>query len=126
RETLSLCFYLINISFFWPLLCIERGMKFFILMILSSLFVSCGKNIHFETPSDLIETYMTPAKDGLSELEYSYQLDGVSEGVYCSTGHHKFKTFGEVCKALLNDQLNNSCAQDTRIELYNSHNCKSK
>lgn len=85
---------------------------------------SCGKNAHFETPVDLMNAYTTPVKDGASEVPFSYKLEDSSNGTYCTTGYHEFTSLEETCKALLNDQLNNSCARDQRVNLYYNHDCQ--
>ena len=82
-------------------------MKLIVLVILSGVFVSCGKP---ET------TYVVrPA----SAEEYKYELKSSS----CSTGVQSFATLQQTCEGLKNDQLNNFCAKSEREALFINHNC---
>lgn len=49
---------------------------------------------------------------------YSYELGNTK----CSTGEHSFETMGEICQALLDNDLNNNCVEHQRKELHAS-NC---
>lgn len=74
-----------------------------ILILLSLVFtVSCGKKVKVVKPA-------TP-----EAYHYNFSLKG------CSTGEHNYFTLNEACEALLKDDLNNGCAKDERIKLFNS------
>lgn len=91
------------------------------LLILTSLFlISCGKNSRFESPTDLISAYTAPTKGSVEEVLFTYELSAGG----CTTGYHEFTSFEATCEALLNEDLNNSCAKDKRVSLYETSGCR--
>lgn len=64
-------------------------------------------------PWDRPQVYTTSVEPAEAE-EYQYELGNNK----CSTGSHSYTTLVEVCEALLNDELNNNCVEQQRLELY--------
>ncbi|NUN04919.1 MAG: hypothetical protein HUU57_04065 [Bdellovibrio sp.] len=67
------------------------------------------------TPVVPADTTVTPLPGGTqsSVFTYEYKYNG------CSTGKHTLNSKQDYCNALLNDVLNNQCAREMRIEVYN-------
>lgn len=88
--------------------------KLLLKLILITLFVSCGKDGAFVTDKKIIYT-VKPAT--AEKYEYELRIDG------CTTEIQTFDTFLEVCQGLKDEELNNSCAQDGREELFEKSAC---
>lgn len=67
------------------------------------------------TPVAPADTTVTPLPGGsqTGTFTYEHKYNG------CSTGKHTLNSKQEYCNALLNDALNNNCAREMRIEVYN-------
>lgn len=90
-------------------------MKKLSLLLTLMIFISCGKDSPLIPGSDTVTYKYEPAEGE----EYSYELRGTA----CTTGVHTYTTFEEVCSALTDEELNNSCAEDKRIELFTNEEC---
>lgn len=86
-------------------------MKIIILVSLSILFVSCGKEAMPWEQSIQVQS-VKPAEP----VDYSYELQSQK----CTTGKHEFDTLIEVCEALKNNDLNNDCALEEREKLFST------
>lgn len=68
---------------------------------------------------------LAPRQTNIIELEpaelepFTYQL--LDED--CSTGRHEFHTLREICEALRDDELNQSCAAEERENLFVTAEC---
>ncbi len=83
-----------------------------LLVFLSLFFVSCGKNA---MPWDRPAIYTSNIEPAEAE-EYQYELGNNK----CSTGSHTYSKLLDVCEALLDNNLNNHCVEQKRLELYAS------
>lgn len=88
-------------------------MKAFLFAFIAIFLVSCGKNSLPWKPETVYVDSTEPAK---AEM-YSYELGDKS----CTTGNHEFYTVDQACQALLDNELNNNCVEEERLELYESH-----
>lgn len=79
--------------------------------------MSCGKDFKIESPTELIAGYMEPTKASEDPVAYSYEFYGSK----CTTGKQEAYTLVEICQKLQNDALNNSCAEEERVSLYQLH-----
>lgn len=91
------------------------GMKNIVIISALLMLVSCGKN---PLPWNKDMVAMEAVEPAQAEM-YSYELGNRD----CSTGKHSFHTFVEVCHALLDNELNNHCVEEERLELHKS-NCE--
>ena len=89
--------------------------KLFMLSIFSILMVSCGKNSSVWPTHDVEAASVEPA----TSEEFTYQFSGFR----CNTGAQSSATFSGICEVLKDDELNQSCADDKREDLFLSANC---
>lgn len=83
-----------------------------VITFLGFLLASCGKNaMPWERPT----VYTTSVEPAEAE-EYQYELGNNK----CSTGTHSYSSLVQVCEALLDNELNNHCVEQQRLELYAS------
>lgn len=90
-------------------------MKLWILVLLSMLMVSCGKDSALWPTETVITESVAPAV----EEEYSYSFKQLS----CTTGEHKSESFFSICEKLKDNKLNNDCAETKRKNLFVSAEC---
>ena len=89
-------------------------MKILIFLSVLFVFVSCGKDSNI-IPKKQIVQKIEPAE----EEEFSYEMTGIN----CTTGEHFFGSHKEACDGLLDDSLNNNCAENKRMQLYENEQC---
>lgn len=89
-------------------------MRLLIFAIVFFSFISCGKEGTIIPKTQIIQK-IEPAE----EEQFSYEFRGNN----CTTGEHAFSTHAKACQALLNDELNNDCAHDRRVQLYENEQC---
>ena len=85
-------------------------------LVLIIFLASCGRAPGFMTQRE--EAALLNVDPAQAE-NYSYEFSTTK----CSTGVHSFDTFANACEALKNHELNNSCAEDLREELFVSELC---
>ena len=90
-------------------------MKISILLLLSILMVSCGKDSAIFPTNKVVVQKVAPAV----EEEFSYELKQGS----CSTGKHTSDSFFDICDKLIDHKLNKNCAEDKRKSLFESASC---
>ncbi|MCO4754817.1 MAG: hypothetical protein KC478_10070 [Bacteriovoracaceae bacterium] len=88
-------------------------MKILTIITLSLLFVGCGKN-HMPWEQSQLQTQSV---DPAVAEDFSYELGNAA----CTTGQHSFNSLEAACEALLDNELNNECVENKRIDLYESH-----
>lgn len=79
-------------------------------------FIACGKNSSLPGQQNEQAYYIEPA---IAE-KYSYEFVSRS----CTTGKQSYATFKEVCNALKDDETNNNCAFEKRVQLFEISDCE--
>ena len=86
-----------------------------LLLVLGACSKDGGGGTPVVTPVAPADTTVTPLPTGNQTGIFKYEYPGNR----CSTGQHTLNSKQDYCNALLNDALNNNCAREMRIEIYN-------
>lgn len=70
------------------------------------IFTSCGQK-----PEETLINPATPEK---------YEYEFYDDQAKCETGLHEYYYLEDACEALLNEEINNNCAHEKRVKLYES------
>lgn len=89
--------------------------KLFLIIIVFTQLVSCGKDSAFFESETVTSYNVEPAKE--ENFVYEFSL------IKCSTGKQSSETFEEICEKLSNHDLNNDCAESKREELFQKSQC---
>ena len=91
-------------------------MKILSLLLLSVIFVSCGKSINSFLPES--EAQAAEVESAVSEnYEYGFRTRS------CQTGTHAARTHTEICTMLSDEELNDNCAKEEREVLFENSSC---
>ena len=91
-------------------------MRLMTIIMLLSLFISCGKNQGLWPTRSVAVASVSPAVPE----KYSYELrDG-----NCNTDKHESGSFVKICQMLTDEDLNNNCAKEKRMDLFNKSSCE--
>lgn len=85
------------------------------ILLFSMLMLSCGQKSSVWPTHDVEAANTDPA----TSEDFTYELSGFR----CTTGPQAAATFTEICTTLKDDEINQSCAQAKREELFANSEC---
>lgn len=87
----------------------------FSVILILTLLSGCGKNENTSGKSGAI----SESFESSLRLNYEFSEAGGEWSAECTTGNHSFTSLAEMCMYLQNDEFNQDCADDARMDLFN-------